>query len=81
MASITYYVVVPFIKDDNGNIVPGEAQDAPNRDAARRRAQAALGKHIGAIAFQRTGDPDSGDFKEGEIIAEFGEVDRSALQG
>ena len=82
MASITYYVVVPFNRDDEGMLVPREAQEAPNREAARRRAQTAVGsKYVGAIAFQRTGDPESGDFNEGELIAEFGEVDRDALQG
>ena len=80
MASITYYVVVPFQRDDDGMIVPAEAQEAPSPEAARRRAQAMVGKFVGAIAFQRTGDPESGDFKEGEIIAEFGEVDRGALR-
>ena len=73
--------MVPFQRDDDGMIVPAEAQEAPNREAARRRAQALVGKFVGAIAFQRTGDPDSGDFREGEVIAEFGEVDRGALQG
>ncbi len=80
-ASITYYVVVPFQRDEDGMIVPAKAQDAPNREAAQRRASAMVGKVAGAIAFQRTGAPEAGDFKEGEVIAEFGDVDRNALYG
>ena len=80
---VTYHVVIPFDRSDEGILVPGEAKEAPNREAARRRAQAlaATPPHVGALAFSRTGDPNSGEFQEGEIIAEFGEVDRDALQG
>ncbi len=82
MPSVTYHVVVPFDRDEDGMVVPGEAMEAPNAEAARRRAQAmaATFPHVGAVAFRRTGDPDIGEFQDGEVIAEFGEVDRGALQ-
>ena len=35
-------------------------------------AQAFAASHAGAIAFKRTGDPDRGDFGEGEVIAVYG---------
>ena len=38
MPAVTYCVVVPFDRDEEGNLVPGEAKEAPNREAARRRA-------------------------------------------
>ena len=79
--AVTYHVVIPFDRLENGDLVPGEPKEAPNKDAAKRRAEAMAGKHAGAIAFSRTGDPDSGDFAEGEVIAVFGEVDTGALQG
>ncbi len=81
MTAVTYHVVVPFDRNEDGELVPGEAAEAPSADAARRRAQALVGKHAGAVAFSRTGDPGTGVFEEGEVIAEFGEVDRGALQG
>ena len=40
-----------------------------------------MAEHAGAIAVSCTGDPDQGDFEEGQIIAEYGAVDVSALQG
>lgn len=66
MPSVTYYVVVPFTRDEDGMIVPGEAKEAPNGETARRRAAsvATAPGNVGAVAFQRTGDPDSGDFQE-----------------
>lgn len=80
---VTYHVVIPFDRNEEGDLVPGEANEAPNKDSARRRAQALAETppHVGALAFSRTGDPDSGEFAEGEVIAEFGLVDREALQG
>lgn len=83
MASVTYYVVVPFRRDEDGTVVPGEAKDAPNGDAARRRAASAAtaAGNVGALAFSRTGDPDHGEFAEGVVLASYGEVDLHALQG
>ena len=37
MTAVTYHVVVPFDCSDDGDLVPGEAAEAPNADAARRR--------------------------------------------
>ena len=78
---VTYHVVVPFDRIEHGDLVPGEAKEAPNAEAARRRAQALAPKHAGALAFRRTGDPDSGDFADAEVIAVFGAVDTGAMQG
>ena len=83
MANVTYYVVVPFLRDGDGNVVPGEAKEASNGEAARHRAAsvATTAGIVGAVAFQRTGDPDSGEFAEGVVLASVGEVDLNALQG
>ncbi len=81
MSFVTYHVVVPFDWDGEGVLVPGEAKEAPSADAARRRAQALVGNHAGAVAFSRTGDPGTGEFQDAELIAEFGAVDRGSLQG
>ncbi|WP_131116368.1 hypothetical protein [Lichenihabitans psoromatis] len=78
---ITYHVVVPFDRSDEGDLVAGEALEAPNSDIARRRAQALVPTHVGALAFSRTGDPDSGEFADAVVTAEFGEVDKGSLFG
>ena len=77
--SVTYCVVVPFAKDQDGNLVPLEPAEAPNADTARRRARAMAEKHAGAVAFSRTGDPVTGEFGEAEVIAVFGAVDVGML--
>ena len=73
--------MVPFDRNDEGDLVPGEAVEAASAIAATRWAQAFVGKHAGAMAFPRAGDPGTGVFEEGMVIAEFGEVNRGALQG
>lgn len=77
--AITYYVVVPFGHTDDGDLVPLEPMEAPNGEAAKRRAQAAAAKHVGAVAFSRTGDPDTGEFGDAVILATYGEVDKGML--
>lgn len=37
--------------------------------------------HAGAVAFSRTGDPAMGDFEDAVILAQYGEVDLTALSG
>ena len=77
--AITYHVVVPFGRNEDGDLVPLEPAEAPNAESARRRAQATAAKNGGAIAFSRTGDPNTGDFAEAVILASFGEVDKALL--
>jgi hypothetical protein len=78
---ITYYVVVPFDRDETGDLTAGEAKEAPSAAAAERQAQSAARTHAGAVAFSRTGDPSSGEFKDALLLAKFGEVDLGALGG
>ena len=67
MANVTYDVVAPFMRDKDGMLTPGEAKEVPNSDVAKRRAYATFSAsgNVGAAAFSRTGDPESGEFGEG----------------
>ena len=63
--SVTYYVALPFVKTEEG-VAPGEAEEMPNERAAIRRAES-MSRHPtngGAIAFQRSGDPNIGNFND-----------------
>jgi hypothetical protein len=83
MADITYYVALPFLKDDAGSAVAGAAEECQSPSGAVRRAEA-LSKvpgAIGALAFSRTGDPMMGEFGDAQLLKKFGDVpdDLSAL--
>ena len=59
MADVTYYVALPFQRDDSGSPVAGAAEECQSSSGALRRAEV-LSKTagcVGAVAFSRTGDP------------------------
>jgi hypothetical protein len=82
MSEVTYYVALPFVVADDG-IAAGEPTECFNPDAVVMRAEALSRKerHVGAIAFSRTGDPATGEFGDAKVIRKFGDVpdDLSAL--
>lgn len=83
MASVTYYAVLPFVRDEEGNLCPDEAVECQSPAGAASRARALAATKAGAIAFSRTGDPDIGDFSDAVIIAKVGDVlpDLEAVTG
>jgi hypothetical protein len=79
--SVTYFVVVPFDRNDDGDLAAGAAKEAISARAAERGARELAFRHAGAVAFSRTGDPSTGEFEEAIILAQFGDVDLNALTG
>ncbi|TYO61471.1 hypothetical protein FXV83_37950 [Bradyrhizobium hipponense] len=82
MSEVTYYVALPFVATEDG-IAPGEPVECFNPNSAVTRAEAFSHKPgcVGALAFSRTGDPATGDFRDAQIIRKFGYIpdDLSAL--
>ncbi len=77
--NVTYYVVVPFDRNDEGDLTAGDAQESTGALSAERGARALALTHAGAVAFSRTGDPSTGEFQDAVVLAQFGEVDLNAL--
>ncbi len=73
--AVTYYVALPFIRNENGT-APGAAQECPSEGAAIRRAEAMSRDPVnaGAVAFKRTGDPNVGEFSDAVVLRKFGDV-------
>ncbi len=74
MAAVTYYVALPFVRDETGELIPGEAQERQTANAAVREARRLATTAAGAVAFSRTGDPSIGEFENAVVIERFGEV-------
>jgi hypothetical protein len=76
MADIAYYVALPFSADDEGSIVAGTAEEFQSASTAIRRAEtlSRIEGVIGALAFTRSGDPMTGDFKDATLLKAFGSV-------
>jgi hypothetical protein len=83
MADVTYYVALPFQRDDSGSPVAGAAEECQSSSAALRRAEilSRAPGCVGAVAFSRTGDPMIGEFSDAQMLRKFGDVpdDLSAL--
>lgn len=74
MGSMTYHVALPYLRDENGAVIPGTPKECstPAHAVATARRLAANG--AGAVAFSRTGDPSTGEFSDAVVIATFGET-------
>ncbi|NPU14907.1 MULTISPECIES: hypothetical protein [Bradyrhizobium] len=76
MPDVTYYVAMPFRRDELGTLIAGAAEECQSSTAALRRAEAMsrLPDNIGAIAFSRSGDPLMGEFSDARLLHKFGEL-------
>ncbi|MET3891056.1 hypothetical protein ABIE41_002132 [Bosea sp. OAE506] len=74
MPAITYYVALPIMMGEEGDLLPGEPVEALNAWQAKSRAAGLAIHHAGAIAFSRCGDPMSGEFEPAVVIATFGSI-------
>jgi hypothetical protein len=57
MARLTYYVVLPFFRTSDGEVLADEPIEVSDADRARRQAERVARSKGGAVAFSRTGDP------------------------
>lgn len=74
MGNVTYFVVLPIVRNEVGDLVAEEGQEAPTAAAAQRRAQGLIGKKAGAIAFSRSGDPAVGEFEDAVVLGRYGDA-------
>ncbi|WP_244623675.1 hypothetical protein [Bradyrhizobium cosmicum] len=78
MSEVIYYVALPFVFSDDG-MAAGEPAECLSANAAVMRAEALSRKlgHARAVAFSRTGDPSSGDFRDAKLIRKFARCPRA----
>jgi hypothetical protein len=76
MAEITYYVAMPFLRDESGLLIAGNAEECQSSTTALRRAEmmSRLAGNTGAVAFSRSGDPMMGEFSDARVLRSFGHV-------
>lgn len=71
---MTYYVVQSFRVGRKGVLVADEPWEAASERQATSAARRLAEERAGAIAFFRTGDPDTGDWEDAVILASHGLV-------
>lgn len=71
---VTYYVTLPFTRDEEGELAAGEAAEFQSPGAATQAANALAKKHGGAVAFSRSGNPSVGEFDDAVVLLRVGDV-------
>ena len=74
MGSMTYYVALPFLQDENGAVIPDTPRECQTAAHAVSTARRLAVNGAGAVAFSRTGDPSTGEFSDAVVIEAFGET-------
>ena len=76
MADVTYYVALPFLQDDSGEMIAGAAEECQSAATALRRAEilSRAAANVGAVAFSRSGDPMMGEFNDAKLLRAYGNV-------
>jgi hypothetical protein len=74
MPNITYFVVMTFIRNEDGELAAEPPIEMPSANAAISRARSMSDTKAGAIAFSRTGDPMLGEFADAVMLFKAGEV-------
>ena len=75
MATVTYFVVLPFVRDEEtGDLRAEDGIEAPSEQSAMSRARALVSRKAGAVAFRRSGDPALGEFDDAVILGRYGET-------
>ena len=74
MPRLTYFAVLPFARDADGDFIAEAAIEVRNADQARSTASRMEGQGKGAIAFAKTGDPQLGEWDDAVILGRYGDV-------
>jgi hypothetical protein len=71
-----HYTALPFLRSENGGLVPGEAVECPHLSAVIRHADAMSHDeaNAGAVALAHIESPRLGEFEEPMILKTFGDV-------
>lgn len=68
-------VLAAFDENEDGELIPAfDPREFNDAGRARREAQVLAGKHVGVIAWQRTADPQIGEYGEPEVLFQHGKI-------
>ena len=74
MASVTFFVMVPF-RLSEGEVIAEAGVQCPSKHVAIAQARGAVARGaIGAIAFMRSGDPALGEYGKATLICKEGDL-------
>jgi hypothetical protein len=71
---VTYYVVQAYQAGRNGYLVPDDPRELPSQRQAEIAARILSQSRPAVVAFSRSGNPQTGDWQDAEIIYQAGEL-------
>jgi hypothetical protein len=74
MSRITYFAVLPFSRDADGDFLAEAAVDVRSVAEAKATATRMAVGDRGAVAFSKTGDPQLGEWEDAVILGRYGDV-------
>jgi hypothetical protein len=74
MSRVTYFVAMPILADEHGDLFVGHPVECHSADDAIHRAARMAASAFGSIAFSRTGDLALGDYEPAVILARHGAI-------
>jgi len=74
MVAITYYVALPFVRSEDGEIVAAIPLECSSPMNAIHTARRLAANNVGAVAFSRSGDPAVGEFADAIVLQTFGDT-------
>ena len=74
MSRITYFAVLPFSRDADGDFLAEAAIDVRSAAVAKGTAARMAVAERGAVAFSKTGDPQLGEWDDAVILGRYGDV-------
>lgn len=72
MADVTYFVVLAFDQTERGRFIQRQPLTPQTEEAARRAAARLASGAAGVVAFSRTVNPDTGDWRDAVVLASYG---------
>lgn len=74
MSAVTYFVALPFARDEQGEIRAGVPRECLSSFSAIQTARRMASDGEGAVAFSRSGDPATGEFADAVVLQTFGKT-------
>ncbi|QCI67224.1 hypothetical protein [Phreatobacter stygius] len=79
MTVATWFVVQPYERSKKGRMIQRDAREWQSAEAACREGLRVAAQGGVAVAFIRTGDPETGEFAEAVILGVYGALPDEVL--
>lgn len=77
---VTYFVVQAYQRGKKGALIPDQPKQARDKNHCEVMAERIAQTSASVVAFSRRGDPETGDWDDAYVIAQYGDVPHELLE-